>query len=79
MLVNETLCMCASEEHKSKTYHSLVLQGNLWTAVRWIMEQETKGVLQPAELFTKTGDRVMEVLHTKHRDACHPTAASMDL
>ena len=54
-MVQETLCMCAqyliptrreeSKEHMAKTYHSLVLQGKLWTAVRWIIERETGGVL----------------------------------
>ena len=74
ILVEETLGMCAqyltaarreeSEEHRAKTYHSLVLRGKLRTAVRWITERETGGVLQPAKLCTKTGERVMEVLRT---------------
>ena len=44
MLVEETLRACAlyltaahredSEEHMSKTYHILVIRGNLWTSVR---------------------------------------------
>ena len=33
------------------------------TAVRWITERETGGVLQPEGCCTKTGDRVVEVLH----------------
>ena len=51
MLTEDTLCTCTqyltaarredSNEHRAKTYHSLVLQGKLRTAVRWIMEQET--------------------------------------
>ena len=36
------------------------------------------GVLQPAELCTKTGKRVIEVLLTKHPGACPPTAAILD-
>ena len=32
----------------------MVLQGNLRKTVRFITEQETGGVLQPTELFTKS-------------------------
>ena len=36
-------------------------------------------VLQTAEQFTKTGERVMEVLCTKHPEALPPTADSLEL
>ena len=72
MLAEDTLRTCAqyltaahreeSKEHMSKTYHILVLQGKLQTMVMWIAELETGDVIQLAGLFTKTGDRVMEVL-----------------
>ena len=68
-----------SEEHRAQNFHSLVLQGKLRTAVRWITDRETGGVLQPAERYTNTGERVMEVLHTKHLEALPPTVASLDL
>ena len=42
------------------------------------MELDTGGVLQPVELYTKTKERVMEVLHTKHLYAHPPTLASLD-
>ena len=32
-------------EHRAQTYHSLVLRGKLRTAVQWIMERETGGVI----------------------------------
>ena len=35
-------------------------------------------VVQPTELCTNTGERVMEVLRTKHPDARPPTATSLD-
>ena len=35
-------------EHRSQTYHSLVLCGKLRSAVRWITERGTGEVLQPA-------------------------------
>ena len=51
--MEETLFTCAqylttahredTKEHRSKTYHNLVLRGKLRTAVRWIMERETGG------------------------------------
>ena len=88
MLVEDTLCTCAqyltiarreeSKEHRAQTYHSLVLQWKLQTAVRWIKERETGGILQTRERCTKTGERVMEVLRTKHLEARPPTAASLD-
>ena len=37
------------------------------------------GVLHLAELCTKTGDRAMEVLHTKYLDARPPSAASLEI
>ena len=77
----EYLTVARREEtagHQAQTYHSLVLRGKLRTAMRWIMERETGGVLQPGDRCTKTGDRVMEVLHTKHPEARTPTAASLD-
>ena len=69
VLVEETRRTCAqyltaacredSEEHRDKNYHSLVLQRNLRTEVRLIMDRETGGVLHMAELCNNTGERVM--------------------
>ena len=49
-------------EHRAQTYHSLVLRGKFQSAVRWITERKTGGVLQPGDRCEKTGDRVLEVL-----------------
>ena len=68
-----------SKEDRAKNFHSLVLLGKLRTAVRWIMERDTGGVLQPAELCTKTWEKFMEVLRTKQPDARTPTGAIMDI
>ena len=56
MLVEETLRACEeyrtvarredSAEYRAQTYHSLVLWGELRTAVIWITGRETGGVLQ---------------------------------
>ena len=46
--------------------------------MRWIKEQEKGGVLLPEDKCTKTGERVMEVLRTKHPDARPPSTASLD-
>ena len=76
MLVGDTLRSCEeyltaswrkeTVDHRSQTYHNLVLCGKLRLAVRWITERETGGVLQPGERCDKTGDRVLEVLRDKH-------------
>ena len=65
MLVGNTLRSCEEyltpaqreemEEHRAQTYHSLVLRGKLQSAVRWITERETGGVLQPGERCEKRG------------------------
>ena len=47
--------------------------------MRWITERETGGILKPAERCTKTGERVIKVLRTKHPEDHPPTAASLDL
>ena len=88
MLVEDTLrsstqylaAVCREEtaEHRAKTFHGLVLRGKLRTAVRWITEREKGGVLQPEVHCTKTGDRVLEVLHAKLPDARPPSAACLD-
>ena len=88
MLVEDTLRLCGeyltvawreeTAKHRAQTYHSLVLRGKLQMAVRWITKRETGRVLQPGERYTKTGDRVMEVLLAEHPEDRTPTAASMD-
>ena len=88
MLVNGTLQACGeyltvsrreeTSEHQSQMYHSLVLCGKLRTAVRWITETNTGGVLQPGDRCTKTGDRVMEVLRKKHPEARTHKTANLD-
>ena len=67
-----------SKEHRAKIFHSLVLQGKLRTEVRWINEREKGGVIHIEELCTKTGERVMEILRTKHLEARPPTSVSLD-
>ena len=88
MLVEDTLQVCGeyltvarreeTANHRAQTYHSLVLRGKLRTAMRWITEQETGGVLKPGDRCTKPGDRVMEMLHAKHPDDRKLTTASLD-
>ena len=88
MLVEDTLRSSAqyltavrqeeTAEHRAKTFHGLLLHGKLRMAVRWITEREKEGLLQPEDHCTKTRERVMEVLCTKHPDARPPLAASLD-
>ena len=85
MLVGDTLRSCKeyltatwreeTADHRAQNYHGLMLRGKLRSEVRWITERETGGVLQTGERCTKTGDWVLEVLHTKHPEARTPTAA----
>ena len=59
MIVYEMLHTCTlylttalreeSEEHRAKTYHSLVLLGKIKTTVHWITEREMGSVLHPEE------------------------------
>ena len=42
------------------------------------MEQETGVLLQTEEMCTKTGERVMEVMHTKHMDTLTSSTATLD-
>ena len=56
----------------------MVFQGKLRTAVQWITERETGGILKPEYMCKKTGGSVVEVLSTKHPEACPPTATSLD-
>ena len=87
MLVGDTLRSCKeylnavrreeTVEHRAQTYHSLVLHGKLRSVVRWITERYTGRVLQPGDRCEKTGDRVLEVLRSKHPEAQTPTAASL--
>ena len=88
MLVKDTLRACEeyrtvarseeTAEHRNQTYHSLVLREKPQKAVQCITERETGGVLQHGDRCTNMGDRVTEVLRTKHPEDCTPTAASLD-
>ena len=88
MSVEDNLCTCAeyltvdrreeTAEQWAQNFHSLVLRRKLRTAVMWITERETGGVLQPGDRCTKTGDQVMEVLRAKHPEAQTPTTARLD-
>ena len=70
-------CREESAEHQAQTYHSLLLQGKLRTAMQWITERETGSILQPGKRCTKTREMVMEVLRTKNLEAYTPIAASL--
>ena len=65
-----------------QNFNTLIQISKRWnkypTAVRWITDMETGGVLHPGDRCTNTGDRVIEVLRTKHPEARTPTAASLD-
>ena len=64
--------------HRDQTFKSLALQWKLQTAVWWITERDTGGILHPVERWTKKGERVMEVLRTNHPEAFPLAAARLD-
>ena len=47
-------------------------------AMRWITERETGVMLKSEEHFTKSGDRLMEMLRTKHQDTCPLSSPILD-
>ena len=65
-------------KYRAKTFHGLVLYGKLRTAVIWITDQYKGGGLLMEEHCTNTGERVLEVLRTKHPDAPSPSAACLN-
>eukprot|EP00957_Ditylum_brightwellii_P175702 13378176-Ditylum_brightwellii.AAC.1 len=54
------------EEHLARQFHQTVLAGKLQEAVWTATDRGTGDVLFPANLCTKTGARVLEVLEGKH-------------
>ena len=50
----------------ARSYHSTVLSGKLWQAVRQATNREGGGCLLPDDQFTKTGQPVAEFLQEKH-------------
>ena len=65
MLVEKTLWTCEqyhtascredSEDNRFKTYHSLVLQGNLQMVARWITDRKKGGTIQPKTTVQSPG------------------------
>ena len=53
----------------------MVLRGKLRTSVRLITEGDTGVVLKLAWHYKKMGDRVMELLRTRHPNTCPLSAA----
>ena len=49
-------------EHWEKVYHSLVLQGEIFSTVCYITEREKGGVFQPEDICPKKSKPVLEVL-----------------
>ena len=84
MLVEETACTCdqylyaylhdESEEHRPRTFYSLVLRAKLRTAVFWVIELEKGGAMQLMDGRTKIGEPVIDMLRAKHPKARAPSA-----
>ena len=52
-------------DHLEKVFHILVLRSNLISAVQWITNREKGRIFQLGEIFPKTGNTVLGVLHLK--------------
>ena len=63
-----------SKEHLIKIFTSLMFEGNIRAAVRWLTERSGGGVLKPSDSATIGGTSmtVLEVLGLKHPDPCTP-------
>ena len=63
-----------NDDALARSYNAKVLSGRLRSAVRFITQRDTGGVLQPDDACTKTGRPVLDVLREKH-----PTLRSPDI
>ena len=67
-----------SEEHRVRTFHSLMIRVKLQTVVHWVTDSEKGGLIYPRYACTKTGEPVLDVLRAKHPEACAPSASSIN-
>ena len=67
-----------TDEQISKTYTSLVLQGKLRQAVRFVTARDRGGILQGDDIDVKSGLPVKEVLASKHPDARTPDITALE-
>ena len=65
-------------DHQAKIFHSLLLLGNLRSTICWITYTEKCGVFQPGDIFPKTAELVLEVLHSKHTHTLPTTTGSFE-
>ena len=68
----------SSEEKTARSFNSAVLDGNLRAAVRRLTTREGGGVMAPSDKCTKTGERVLNVLQSKHPDRRIPDLGHED-
>ena len=60
------------DESIARTYHSMVAQGKLRSAVRVASSRDGGGVYAPEDTDTKSGRRVIDVLRDKHSNMMDP-------
>ena len=88
MLVEDTVCASISlinierqsmtDEHITKTYTRLAIQGKLRQAVRFVIKRKGSGVLTGDVIDVKSGERVLDVLISKHPLAVIPDAEILE-
>eukprot|EP00978_Attheya_sp_CCMP212_P029234 scaffold103337_cov31-Attheya_sp.AAC.4 len=66
------------DQEIARTYNRMVLQGKLCQAVHWITQRHNKGgILYLDDIDIKTGMLVIDVLKSKHPDACVPDVGDL--
>ena len=58
---------CADNDNSiARKYHSIVIEGKLRQAMRWVTNPDGGGVLHPDDVDQKSGKTVAEVLKSEH-------------
>ena len=55
-----------NDDSIARKYHSMVIEGKLRPAVRWVTNRDGGGVLHPDDTDQQSGKTVAEVLESKH-------------
>ena len=62
-----------TDETIARRFNSKVLSGHLQAACRGLTNRDGGGVLKPTDVCTKTGEKVLDVLKSKHPELRDPT------
>ena len=65
-------------EHQAQTHTLLIMRGKLRTVVQCLTDRDKRGVKQPQDARTKSGETVMEVIQAKHTEVRLLLSANLD-